>query len=696
MPDPETDTRIVRIAIHPGIGITRVGNSTDEYNIAPEVTAPRATSYDSGDDPMRDASGNIKREGARFRLYGYNAAGEAVREILPGDDDVEDITWTVHVANRKAEWFRFVTAMDIPEATGGIKLRNPTVSLDDRSELVIDPGPKTLSTSSGDTVAPFDGGEITFASPQPDGDPVTTEVPLGEMRLDDTGRLVVLGGLGKSDSPINAPIYDESERNTFNNADGWYDDISDGPVRATITIGGETVDADPAWVAAAPPNYAPDAVGWRTLYDLLQHTYIEAGRMDMPETIDFTTHILPILYRLTNLQWVNAGFASMFGADGPMDFSQTGLLKKLSHVPQPDTDGTPLDPYQELRRTVFHSFRSQDPNAGNEPRTWPWIYGDGFGTKHEQEPNNNLPLPSVWETWMETWVAGDFVEGAIAEVDASTEPELTQDRYLEITTGLNPNDLPDDPLSALDVKDQPAMLDKANLHFCLADAFHPGCELTWPMRHNSLYASPFRIRHAEQPKPLTTTTFSPEQALAVGGPLYGQRPGDLTRWMAIPWQGDTASCRSGYHPNYDPYLPTFWPASAPNQVLAEEDYDTIMDDDASDAERVAAFHRRRNWLRGLFDQKTQPAQMKKMITDFVNMGFVERRNGPKNHPHIPSILYVETVPDHHKDVVQRANAEMDTRGDGAPTSADHLAKKAGFTSQEHVEEMQRMWKGGRR
>ena len=37
-------------------------------------------------------------------------------------------------------------------------------------------------------------------------------------------------------------------------------------------------------------------------------------------------------------------------------------------------------------------------------------------------------------------------------------------------------------------------LDKAALHFCLADAFHPGCELTWPMRHASLYSAPFRIR----------------------------------------------------------------------------------------------------------------------------------------------------------------------------------------------------------
>jgi L-lysine epsilon oxidase C-terminal domain len=40
------------------------------------------------------------------------------------------------------------------------------------------------------------------------------------------------------------------------------------------------------------------------------------------------------------------------------------------------------------------------------------------------------------------------------------------------------------------------MLDRASLEFCLADAFHPGCEMTWPMRTAGLYMAPFRIAHA--------------------------------------------------------------------------------------------------------------------------------------------------------------------------------------------------------
>ena len=37
------------------------------------------------------------------------------------------------------------------------------------------------------------------------------------------------------------------------------------------------------------------------------------------------------------------------------------------------------------------------------------------------------------------------------------------------------------------------MLDRAALHFCMGGPFHPGCEMTWPMRRSSMYRSPFRL-----------------------------------------------------------------------------------------------------------------------------------------------------------------------------------------------------------
>ncbi|NES90768.1 LodA/GoxA family CTQ-dependent oxidase [Okeania sp. SIO2B9] len=75
---------IVRAAIHPGIGIARVGNSQLEgengYYIGPETIEPTSES-------TRDDNGAIKREAARFRIYGYNAAGQVVGELKDTDQE---------------------------------------------------------------------------------------------------------------------------------------------------------------------------------------------------------------------------------------------------------------------------------------------------------------------------------------------------------------------------------------------------------------------------------------------------------------------------------------------------------------------------------------------------------------------------------------------------------------------------------
>jgi hypothetical protein len=64
-------------------------------------------------DYYRDSVGALKREAARFRIYGYNAAGLVVRELI---SENADINWSVHVANRKAQWYQFQAALDIPDA----------------------------------------------------------------------------------------------------------------------------------------------------------------------------------------------------------------------------------------------------------------------------------------------------------------------------------------------------------------------------------------------------------------------------------------------------------------------------------------------------------------------------------------------------------------------------------------------------
>ena len=56
------------------------------------------------------------------------------------------------------------------------------------------------------------------------------------------------------------------------------------------------------------------------------------------------------------------------------------------------------------------------------------------------------------------------------------------------------------------------MLDRAALEFCLADAFHPGCEMTWPVRHATMYSEPYRWRHRDKnhPEPRYGSTLTPQ------------------------------------------------------------------------------------------------------------------------------------------------------------------------------------------
>lgn len=291
VPYPEgKDETVVSAKIHPAIGIARVGNS-DEWFPGPEVIEPEPKKHDF----YRDDKGRLKRQAAVFRIYGYNAAGEVVRELTA---NTAAIRWTVHVANRKAAWYQWQMALDIPEvASLRLAKRNASVKGADRDKLIIDGKEKSISGSN------TQGPDYHFR-----GKFRETGVYLGELQTDADGHLLFVGGKGKSKSPSNAPIMPPGP-NGFINADDWYDDTSDGPVTAKVTIEGREIEVEGAWVVTAPPDYAPGLKGVRSLYDLLFDLYVSNGWLAFPQKISFRRHVYPILRRLSRLQWVNKGFA---------------------------------------------------------------------------------------------------------------------------------------------------------------------------------------------------------------------------------------------------------------------------------------------------------------------------------------------------------------------------------------------------
>ena len=247
-----------------------------------------------------------------------------------------------------------------------------------------------------------------------------------------------------------------------------------------------------------------------------------------------------------------------------------------------------------------------------------------------QSPRQYTALTDTQVWFLQQWATGNF----IGDYDSNKKP---------------PGRIEDVP-----VRDQGEMLTRAAMEFCVADAFHPGCEMTWPVRAKTMYMAPFRLAHALEGwmPPALGEVLTSDAVTIPDGPLYGQIPGGLTRWMAVPWQTDTAICRSGYDSTYDPYVPSFWPARVPNEVLTKENYAVVMDETRSLAERRAAFANRAAWIAPL-GTTSYTDQINNMIEHFDHLGVVEVRDGPPGQD-FPAQVEIE---DQHKpipDVIKEA------------------------------------------
>ena len=467
--------KIAIIKIHPAIGIARLGNSPTEFFVGPEkpgVHTPPQGGY-------RDAQGRIKRQAARFRLFGYDTKGKLVGEITAKE---ASITWTVSLANKKAEWIKFQGRKSI---TNQNLRRNPTVT--DRNSLIINPGPRSLSGPN--QAATFDTGKF-----------LGTSVPLGDMRTEKDGRLLVLGGFGKSASPTNMALME------FANNDGWYDDVSDGPVTATVKFksGGATVKAAGAWVICAVPKFAPPIENVTTLYDILLQVAVDKLGMKLPAKPSFSKDIYPLLQRAFKMKWVSGMAAHpMAHADEqePMHGDHHAAVVGPAHatlagvVPPPSS--------ASARTAIFAKIR--DPATPGDQASgesdMPMIHSDFYPA------DANQPVTRIQYDMMKKWKNGNFID------DWSGPPTPSH----EIT---------------------PAGLDRAALDACVGGAFFPGIEAGWLLRDTYKCVEPFRL----DPTNL--------------------RAGDVTKQMALPWQADFIDCAQ------EGEL-AWWPAQRPDEVFPE-------------------------------------------------------------------------------------------------------------------------------
>ena len=538
--------------VHPSINFARFGTS-EEYYLSPETSAglPQKGTETTGGLPikagtenelvsssdLRDGHGKLKKQAARFRIYKYDLEGQAsypgsdgsevkVGTILPDGRKVVDLVWTVHVANKKAAAYNVVNNLGIEAYNGQVpQRRNPEEhgDVNDPSrlnKLMIDPGPRAIKASdhghekfnnrTTPTAAddngniesypdypvrfPADVNEILF---EPSG-PLNS---LGEIKTDDQGRLLVLSSIGNAVGQYDEYGVPIQMTGDLNNA-GWYDSAADGPVSVIIKFDdGSSEKAFGAWVVCGDPSYAPQIRNvvsiWDDVFDTwvreldLQPELYSDGAYNTDYEPTFSQDIKPIFIASTLQRWT---------ANLPeMALRAHSAVDAISEKDDPD-------------RTIMAGLNFiRNPNADETNIGLPLMplsLGEA-GTSF-------LTVTKTQYFMLEQWSKNKFLKGD--------------------ETRLGPGE----------------MLDMASLANCLGGRYVPGIELSYPVKSAEIYredwrtsgCGPFRVKH----KKLVYTEAKNDRPFLSAGwiPLHnmtdGLEPGDLSKFMAIPWQTDYNSC----------------------------------------------------------------------------------------------------------------------------------------------------------
>ena len=574
---------MAKYEIHPKLGVARLGNSPDEFYLAPDkigglpIMCDRwgnAKTEEQGTpvttDQFKDSIGRVKRQAAKFKIF-ENIEGEKV-EINVSREDVVKIDWTVHLANKKPIWYTFSELLGDLEFGEENSYKNQHVPLnnakvkdhDKRQKLIIDPGPRSISSEQrGEIVEmsrynkPDDYKHFSFPPVSAGGSQIDK---LGDIRVDDDGNLVAMGGLGN--------VTGSAQIDSFRGAGGYWDDIADGYVVATlhIKVGAsiETFEAAPAWLLVGSPKYAPELVNITNLHDTMFNTalrhldankaiyekglygmekfldvinnarneeglepldYVPLQGYNVDYTVSYTDDIKPIIDRIKGYKWVaDIPYLSTFAnPDFDMgDNSEENARNRWRYfnyfrVPLPPEDYTDR---MNTRKKYLKDGGAQVDNkplikngpsqlfAENGVPLMPLNSGDNSVTN--QGPIYKFETLSATQYfYMYQWAIGNFDRGSIRE------------------------------------KSEVDRLDEAGPGNCVGAPFSPGIETTWIMRNAPIYHKPFVIKLAHFQGNQKLAQWYEEHGLSTTedeAEGFGCEPGDLTKRMAIPWQSDFAEC----------------------------------------------------------------------------------------------------------------------------------------------------------
>ena len=179
----------------------------------------------------------LKRQAARFRIYGVNAAARSSRELT----------------GRRRE--------DRAGRSSSPTPRPPGTSSSSRSTSPRRRRRRRPLLRNADRRRPRRSSRSTPARARVGGANARAAERFDDRQLHGHARSISArsaptrtAACSCSAAAATPPRYDGSRAITFANNDGWHDDVSDGPVDADGALGGRRSRSIPAWVVVAPPE----------------------------------------------------------------------------------------------------------------------------------------------------------------------------------------------------------------------------------------------------------------------------------------------------------------------------------------------------------------------------------------------------------------------------------------------------------
>ncbi|NER36032.1 MAG: hypothetical protein F6J93_18955 [Oscillatoria sp. SIO1A7] len=671
-----TDTYV----IHPAIGVARVGNHDDEFFLAPNEIGGLPINCDANGNETGGAvsefkvGGKIKRQGQKFRVYKYDDTGNATEVDLSDSTQVESVTWTVRLANKKAVWYEYSELLgnlllgeNNSYQNQNVPRRNDDVS--DRQTLIIDSGEVQITGTEAQKELNDQVPGSHFPNPdefdfpgKPDDNYGTLFTKIGDLKTDSQGNLIVLGGHGDS--------WGLTELEGYGGGNYWFDDISDGSVTCEFTPVGGTAQKLQAWVIVGPPDFAPEISNissWDDTafdvavreFDLVPEMYLKGQRplgfLGIPGwnpdfMASYERDILPIINRISGYHWVAnvqsmiAFSSNIFDFSDPSDDNKPNRQKYFSYFRQPESkevvaNGNPPPPYSAP--SVQTNLFSGQTN-GSQPYTGIPLMPLNSGSNSVSEANIKkfLTLTETQYFLLYQWSEGKFYKG-------------------ETPTDNHGNVVAEYPLCP---EDSASIGNVVGLPQC------PGIEVTWTTQNQAIYEvnqigqsnkSQIEIKQA-----VVSGSLGDENRDECATTYQSCEPGDLTKRMAIPWQADFYNCTYQLVNYTDPdtnkveeggesvplrpnYFAYWWPPQAPWDVLnglnlianQHEHRAATIEKDSYDNEKAGW---QMNYFRGI-NSYSQMVNLGWASLAFIrNVGEDEQigENGPKSSELFP--YFVET------------------------------------------------------